>query len=515
MATKRKSKAKPRPEPEMLTIYADILQETEATAEHEGSILINCGDAKGVWLPISQIEFSGERGDTDVPIQIPDWLADEKGLVDGQNDPDFREVADASPDDAQESPAVPAGEVVAAVMKSLDPPTQPETFTFKADVEHVYEEKYVLLLTNEQGGTASLEFDKDAVTFDGEEINVDLEEGYKGIEFTVSWELAVEKHLPEFLGVTPVPVVEPAGADASAEDAESDPEEGSQARPYRHKLRTERVTTNIELSDAEKIAYGKDLVEHLENEADYKETASSYSSRARNERKQADKVIDILKAGREERNITCDVVADYNKNQLVYVESEYPYREIQRRPMTEKDRQLTLFDTNTPPAAPQTETEAPADAPEEVPAEPDTVTLTGELLENFDEGEIIFLHQYGAGEEDEIAIPRDVITSMSFDEESDLPDTVTITRAYALESGIIEEPEEEPGDDTPAAANADGEPEGEPERSCGTCAHIHAAPEGEEPSPCTECGQDPDLPNWTDEYHVPADVQEPQPAAMQ
>ena len=80
---RKKAKAVPRPEPEMYTIYADILQETEAQDGHEGAILVNC-DGDEVWLAISQIEFAGERGDTDVEITLPDWLAEEKGLTDGQ-----------------------------------------------------------------------------------------------------------------------------------------------------------------------------------------------------------------------------------------------------------------------------------------------------------------------------------------------------------------------------------------------------------------------------------------------
>lgn len=60
---------------DMITIHADILQITDA------AVLIACeGDEH--WLPLSQIDFCGERGDTDVPISLPEWLADDKGLSD-------------------------------------------------------------------------------------------------------------------------------------------------------------------------------------------------------------------------------------------------------------------------------------------------------------------------------------------------------------------------------------------------------------------------------------------------
>ena len=64
--------------PKMITVYAEILQETGK------AILVRCDeDADGEWLPKSQIRYEGERGDTDVEIEIPELLADEKGFFDG------------------------------------------------------------------------------------------------------------------------------------------------------------------------------------------------------------------------------------------------------------------------------------------------------------------------------------------------------------------------------------------------------------------------------------------------
>lgn len=65
--------------PKMITVYAEILQETEK------AILVRCdAEADGAWLPKSQIQYDGERGDTNVEIQIPELLADEKGFFDKQ-----------------------------------------------------------------------------------------------------------------------------------------------------------------------------------------------------------------------------------------------------------------------------------------------------------------------------------------------------------------------------------------------------------------------------------------------
>lgn len=74
---RKKATALPQPEPEMFTIYGDITQETE------DAILLTCNDDE-VWLPKSQIEYAGERGDIDIEVTLPDWLAEDKGLVDGQ-----------------------------------------------------------------------------------------------------------------------------------------------------------------------------------------------------------------------------------------------------------------------------------------------------------------------------------------------------------------------------------------------------------------------------------------------
>lgn len=74
---RKKAQALPQPEPEMLTVCGDILQETE------DAILLAC-EGENYWLPKSQIEYEGERGDEYVEVTLPDWLAEEKGLSDRQ-----------------------------------------------------------------------------------------------------------------------------------------------------------------------------------------------------------------------------------------------------------------------------------------------------------------------------------------------------------------------------------------------------------------------------------------------
>jgi hypothetical protein len=92
---KGKGRAKALP-PKMITVYGEILQETE------DAILVRCdSEADGTWLPKSQIKYDGERGDAGVEIEIPDWLANEKGFADGmgfkQEEPPIFPQSDQAP----------------------------------------------------------------------------------------------------------------------------------------------------------------------------------------------------------------------------------------------------------------------------------------------------------------------------------------------------------------------------------------------------------------------------------
>lgn len=59
---------------ETITITADILRRTEK------AVFIFDG-AVQVWLPLSQVECEFEPGETAVELEVPEWLAMEKGLI--------------------------------------------------------------------------------------------------------------------------------------------------------------------------------------------------------------------------------------------------------------------------------------------------------------------------------------------------------------------------------------------------------------------------------------------------
>jgi hypothetical protein len=56
------------------TITVDILRETDA------GIFVSDSRVK-VWLPKSQIEYTGDIGDKAVEVELPVWLAEKSFLV--------------------------------------------------------------------------------------------------------------------------------------------------------------------------------------------------------------------------------------------------------------------------------------------------------------------------------------------------------------------------------------------------------------------------------------------------
>ncbi|MBO5491114.1 MAG: hypothetical protein J5960_06800, partial [Desulfovibrio sp.] len=144
MARKGRAKALP---PKMLTVYGDIVQETE------DAILLNV-EGEEHWLPKSQIEYIGERGDTDVEVSIPDWLADERALSDGDGK-------------RQETGAAPAEEPAAVQPDEDDMP--PEIVDMTLTVVEFFDEGELALVENQDGD--EFELKTSDFTHDADEIN--------------------------------------------------------------------------------------------------------------------------------------------------------------------------------------------------------------------------------------------------------------------------------------------------------------------------------------------------------
>lgn len=510
-----RAKALPR-EVEMLTIHGDIVQETE------DAILVDCGLDKPVWLAKSQIEYAGARDDLDVEIRLPDWMAEEKGVKDGQRK--TRPTVEGTADAATTPPDAPTeGQADVPATAPVEPAP---ACCFKGDVTSIEDGSIVLTVTSPKGKEKAFTFSKDALRFEGDDV-AELQVEYKGIDFVLSWDVAVESGLAKHLKLkepTPAPASathqEQAAAASAAPEADTDDEAAKlEAKPYKSKLRSEKITDYVKLTDAELASYGREMSEAMTRRTEHKETAAHYSRLSRDAEKEAYKLNDIIQAGHEEREIDCDVIGDFNTGEIVYVESEYPHREIRRQPMTGRDRQLRLPIDQPAQTEPEPEDVAAgtvdqkgAEGGEEIPRicetcarynedqaaqectechadatlpqwleqahehEPETVTLYGEILEQR-ETETVFRVHYGdeANTIAEFTIPNDQIQMPAFGDPNSTEDMVTLTLAYAIEAGIVAAPEEDTA-----------------EKACASCAHLDAA---DEDNACERCGDN--LSNFT------------------
>lgn len=109
-----------------------------------------------------------------------------------------------------------------------------------------------------------------------------------------------------------------------------------------YRLRTETVVATVPLSPDEKEACARRITDALSERAKYKDLAASASAKAREADKDACKAAEVFETGEEERSVICDVFAEYDTDQLVYVERAHPFREIRVVAMTSRDRQRQL-----------------------------------------------------------------------------------------------------------------------------------------------------------------------------
>lgn len=323
---RKKAKALP---PKMITVYAEILQETEL------AILVRCDeDADGVWLPKSQIKYSDERGDTGVEIEIPELLADEKGFFDGMGRPEV----EASPAPAD--------------------PEQPETVTFYGSFNEADQDDNGVVFTVEYDD-ASIDFTIPRDQIVALEYNMPETES---ASITVSRAYAIEA------GMMEAPEEGRAGSDVAV--SESAPEAPASKRAFGDNvkwLKEEKITVSQPLSDSEKARYAEEM-SALDKEIEaLKDERAEVSSRLK---KQIDaKEEERLAMSRnvdegELRTFTCDCLKDYATGEMVWTEAYPPYNEVQRRKMTKEEMQPSLLEYSEKMAA-----SAPAEEGAE-PSEP-------------------------------------------------------------------------------------------------------------------------------------------------
>lgn len=350
---------------------------------------------------------------------------------------------------------------------------EPETFTFKADVLHVFKETVELQVTKADGGAATLIFDKDELSYEGRDV-VDLEEGYQGMEFTIPWSLAEEKRLREFVDSIASPAALPETPAGETGKCDDEP----MTAPYKKKLREETITVTVTLEPDEREACGQRMADAIKRKSSLEEQLDSYRKSINLQIKSVEKEIeaaaDLWQEGQEERRVDCDVIADYNTGEIVWCEKEYPFKERQRQRMTEKDRQLPLpLDAAAPPR-----TEAPHNAAAAPDGNEPYIVLYGEILEDTPE-RLVFSERDDP--DVDIAIPKEHVVDYAYDD--DAPDCVVITHACAVAAGFANDPEQA---------------RTEQERSCETCANLYLQPNEGEDDPCFDCGNAEDKPNWRD-----------------
>ena len=308
---RKKAKALAQPEPEMFTVYGDILQETE------DAILVSC-DGEEVWLPKSQIDYAGERGDEYVPITLPDWLAADKGLSDNQG---FM-----PPQTADESLDAATDEVLAAA--------EPETVALKGKVLDINEDGLTFLVVygDEDGTETEFEIPREQIVTLFDE-STEVEEN----ELVVTVAFAVEAGIiedPDYREVDESPAM-PEGATP----------EVLRKHPDLKWLAEEQRTISQKLTEAEKAEYADDMakldkeIEELEDERSRISNSLKKQIDAKeNERRAMSK---IVRQGQEEREILCDKVADYDSGEIKWADA-VTGEVVDKRPMTSEERQLPL-----------------------------------------------------------------------------------------------------------------------------------------------------------------------------
>ena len=293
-----RKKALPQPEPEMFTVYGDIIQETE------DAILLVCNGDE-VWLAKSQIEYAGDRGDINVEVALPDWLAEDKGLVDGQG----------------YIKAYGEGEEAASE------PASQSTVSITLTIHAITEDGEAATVEDRHGNTADLATTD--FTHDADSLNIG------------------DTLLCNIL----VSAIEP--TDLCPDEAQG--EEATDSAPWTwrkhdvHWLKRDTCTKAFPLSDEDKIALGKEMaaaqsrIDMLEDEL--ADTRKEYKAKIDAEQKRLSKAAAEFRRGKTEpQDVLCDVYQDFDSGEVVYVTADDAAEEIMRRPMTPDERRPTLFD---------------------------------------------------------------------------------------------------------------------------------------------------------------------------
>lgn len=338
-----------------ITIHADILQITDA------AVLIGC-EGEETWLPLSQIDFYGERGDTDVPISLPEWLGDDKGLSDGDGMSratvtDFHTGLPKNEDDGKncrncarrpladnESGPMP-GECQECTRSGLvggtkdnwtDNGEEPDLPGDPPDTTRV---TLTIISFSEDGETAQVE-DRHGNQWELSTLDFlqdgDIDAGTTVLCYIQNSALAAE-------GCTLRPD-EPEAQNSADEEDEGDVD--TPLRPAEPAfLKTETITVSVPLDIEERESVGDRMASALEKISELEDDLDSYrksiNAEIKSLQKDAEKARKEWQEGKTEQEVYCDVMADYAAEAIIWLVHDTS-KEMKRRPMTAEERQFRL-----------------------------------------------------------------------------------------------------------------------------------------------------------------------------
>lgn len=145
-------------------------------------------------------------------------------------------------------------------------------------------------------------------------------------------------------------------------------------------VREETITVTQPLTEAEKIEYGQEMADALGEitrlEGEFDQQKKYFKRLIEEQEKVAKDAARLFRDGKEEREVYCDLIKDWDTMEMVWTEAAPPHAEVMRRPMTEQERQLSLLDL---PEKPATE---PGDDPDgEMPGGDDDTAPSEDMLQ--------------------------------------------------------------------------------------------------------------------------------------
>ena len=132
-------------------------------------------------------------------------------------------------------------------------------------------------------------------------------------------------------------------------------------------VREETIIVSEPLTDAERLECGQEMADALgkieEYEAALDTERKRYKRLIEEQEKIAQSAAKLYRDGKAEREVHCDLIKDWDKCEMVWIEAEPPYREVLRRPMTTEERQGSFLEK--PLAAPAADDVIDVDAEEQ------------------------------------------------------------------------------------------------------------------------------------------------------